>query len=365
MNHDVLTTSQAAKLLGISVRTAQLLLESGVLRSWKTPGGHRRVYREDVVAHIARYGHVPTLASSRVLLLVSPARKPLFDALLEAVSEYSVEVVSDLHDAAFAIGVRLPAVVSVDLGEYSAERLVLLRQLTAQAALGATSFIAVTDDAAAAARHGGLSPGRVIFTSLDGLPGALRALSTPTELPAELADPGRSFPIAANESQRLAAVQRSGLLGTAPEAAFDHLTWLACRSLEMPISLMTMLTSTHQWFKSRAGLDLTETPRSWAFCNYTVLQRRVFTIENLAQTQPFASNPAVAQSPHFRFYAGAPVLDPDGFALGSLCVMDYQQRALDPEQEQTLLVLAALTSDEVRLRLANRQLQWALSALER
>src|SRR6202012_5075118 len=101
------------------------------------------------------------------------------------------------------------------------------------------------------------------------------------------------------------------------------------------------------WFKSRQGLDMAETPRSWAFCNHTILQRDVFVVENLALDTRFADNPAVAGGPQFRFYGGAPVVDPDGFALGSLCVIDYEPRRLDAGQDSTLLALAGLASDEI------------------
>ena len=116
-----------------------------------------------------------------------------------------------------------------------------------------------------------------------------------------------------NEGQRLVALERSGLLGTAPEETFDRLTWLASQTLKAPISLLTLLTPTQQWFKSRLGLDLPETPRSWAFCNYTILQKGVFSVEDLAKDPRFNNNPAVAGDPGFRFYAGVPVLDNEGF----------------------------------------------------
>jgi GAF domain-containing protein len=170
---------------------------------------------------------------------------------------------------------------------------------------------------------------------------------------------------AANEAQRLSAVDRSGLVDTAPEESFDRLTWLAGHSLEMPSALLTMITPTRQWFKSRYGLEVPDTPRSWAFCNYTILQRDLFAVENLALDARFADNPAVAGGPEFRFYAGVPVIDSDGFALGSLCVIDHKPRKLDQDQMQSLIALAALASDEVRLRATDRQLRWALDALNR
>jgi GAF domain-containing protein len=175
---------------------------------------------------------------------------------------------------------------------------------------------------------------------------------------------GVAFPIALNESQRLVALERLGLLDTPPEEAFDRLTWLAAETLEAPISLITMLTPTRQWFKSRLGLDLPETPRSWAFCNHTILQKGVFSVEDLAADARFAANPAVAGEGGFRFYAGAPILDSDGFAVGSLCVIDYKRRTLQEREAQRLAALAALGSAEVRLRAAEHQLREVLGRAE-
>jgi len=133
----------------------------------------------------------------------------------------------------------------------------------------------------------------------------------------------------------------------------------------MPIALLTLLTPTRQWFKSRHGLDMVETPRSWAFCNHTILQKGVLVAEDLAADERFATNPAVAGGPGFRFYAGCPVVDPDGFAVGSLCVIDTRPRTLDDTQKQVLANFAALASNEIKLRATDRQLRWALDALGR
>ena len=133
----------------------------------------------------------------------------------------------------------------------------------------------------------------------------------------------------------------------------------------MPIALLTLLTPTRQWFKSRYGLEIAETPRSWAFCNYTILQKDIFSVRNLSLDAKFAKNPAVSGGPAFRFYAGAAVTDPDGFALGSLCVIDHRPRTLDENQLRSLRALAGLASDEVGLRAADRQLRWTREALRR
>jgi GAF domain-containing protein len=202
-------------------------------------------------------------------------------------------------------------------------------------------------------------------------------VASPEQLPAilhvllsdapDLAHPGDDapFPVAANERQRLAALERSGLVDTQPEDVFDRLTWLASHSLAAPVALMTVLTPTRQWFKSRRGLDLAETPRSWAFCNYTLLQRDVMVAGDLAHDERFASNPAVAGAPHLRFYAGAPVLDPDGFGVGSICILDFKPRSLDADGRQTLRVLAQIASDQLRLRATDRQLKGAMDAISR
>jgi excisionase family DNA binding protein len=356
MEKDILTTAEAARLLGVSVRTTQLLIESGRIPSWKTLGGHRRVYRADVMAYMTQQSRSSEFVSALAILLVSPGRQPLFDALLGGVAECQVEPCHDAYFAAFAIGARLPAAVIVDLHDHRKERLAFLNQLASHAELGTTRFIRVDD------RAGAKETSRVLSTTPEDLPQVLRSVftsSNPAENVAALGERPLPFPVAANEPQRLAALEASGLLSTAADPAFDRLTWLASQHLHMPVSLMTLLTATHQHFKSRVGLDITETPRSWAMCNHTILQRQVYAVPDLSRSPLFATNPAVAGAPHFRFYAGAPVFDPNGFALGSICVMDYQPHQLEPAQNQALLALAQIASDEIRLRLARRPVAMA------
>ena len=364
MKNDIVTTSQAAKLLGVSVRTAQLLIEGGSLTSWKTPGGHRRVYRADVLAFKVQKNHAPAFSSALVVLLASPARLSLYEPILTAMSECSTQTCNNVYAASFTIGSQLPGAVIVDLEDETAERLSFLHHLAANPALVHARLIAVGGPEAVGEVQN-LSRPYAHITRLAQLPGVVRAALRDTEEPTEMFVDTPSFPLAANERQRLAALERSGLVDTAPEEAFDRLTWLAGHSLKMPIALMTLLTPNRQWFKSRYGLEITETPRSWAFCNHTILQKDVFAVEDLAREAPFAANPAVVGSPRFRFYAGAPVVDPDGFALGSLCIMDYEPRTLDADQEQALRTLASLASAEVRLRAIDRQLRWAFEALNR
>lgn len=247
MDSNILTTAQAAKILGVSTRTAQLWIESGSLASWKTPGGHRRVRSADVYA------------------LVDAGREPAPDA------------------------------------------------------------------------GRGAGPIQLVSAGGDAL----------------------AYPIAANEAQRLAAVERAGIVDTDAEADFDDLAKLAADVLDVPIVLITLLTPTRQWFKSHHGLPMSETPRSWAFCNYTVLQDGVFQVGDLSRDPRFAANPAVQGEPHFRFYAGAPLRDSEGFALGSLCLIDMVPRALDDRQSQVLSVLAAQVAAQIKLRVQGRELRRA------
>lgn len=136
-------------------------------------------------------------------------------------------------------------------------------------------------------------------------------------------------------------------MDTAPEQAFDRIAWLAANALDAPIAL---ITPTRQFLKARVGLAMTDTPRSWAFCNHTVLKRDVFAVEDLSVAPRFSDYPAVVDDPAFRFYTAAPILDSGGFALGSLCIIDFASRKLDDRQTRTLRELAEFSSTELRLR---------------
>jgi len=351
MDKDILTTAEAAKILGVSIRTAQLLIEGGTIPSWKTPGGHRRVYRRDVLAQIT--GPAQTMiASARVILIARPERIADYEAALAKVEYCVVERYTDVYAALLAIGSRLPAAIVIEDEPSDSGRLVLLESLRTDPALGGTQILDVGRSAA--------DIGMIRFIDgLSALPEAVEAaIRGAIEPPVPFKTPP-SFPFPANEGQRLVALERSGLVDTPPEDAFDRLTWLAARSLDAPVALLTLLTPTRQWFKSRYGLNLVDTPRGWAFCNYTILQKDIMVAENLATDPRFAENPAVLGELGFRFYAGCPVVDPDGFTLGSLCVIDTKPRTLDDTQKQILASLAALASDEIKLRVTDRQLRRA------
>ncbi|WP_208764406.1 GAF domain-containing protein [Bradyrhizobium guangxiense] len=351
MDKDILTTAEAAKILGVSIRTAQLLIEGGTIPSWKTPGGHRRVYRRDVLAQITGPAQTMT-ASARVIVIARPERIADYEAALAKIEYCVVERYADVYAALLAIGSRLPAAIVIEDEPSGSGRLTLLESLRSDPALGGTQILVV----GRAAADNGMTR---FIDGLSALPEAVEAaIRGAIEPPVPFETPP-SFPFPANEGQRLVALERSGLVDTPPEDAFDRLTWLAARSLDTPVALLTLLTPTQQWFKSRYGLDMVDTPRGWAFCNYTILQKDIMVAENLATDPRFAENPAVSGELGFRFYAGCPVVDPDGFTLGSLCVIDTRPRTLDDTQKQILASLAALASDEIKLRVTDRQLRRA------
>lgn len=234
-----ITTREAARLLGISISTAQKWVESGALESWKTPGGHRRMRRSAVLA--------------------------------------------------------------------------LLEERTARSADS-------------------------------GMPWS-------SELRPERDPP---YPQPENEASRLRAVARTGLLDTPPDDAFDRITWLAAQLTGAPVALISLLTARRQWFKSRFGTNLSETPREWAFCSHAIMGIAPMHVEDARQDVRFRDNPMVTGEPHIRFYAGYPLHTPDGHAIGTLCVFDSRARRLDDTQSTGMRALAALAEDEIRLYMTER-----------
>jgi excisionase family DNA binding protein len=159
-----------------------------------------------------------------------------------------------------------------------------------------------------------------------------------------------TYPRVPDEAGRLAALHASGLVDTPPDADFDRLTWLATQVTECPVALISLLTGRRQWFKSRTGLDMAETPRGWAFCNYALVQDAPFVVDDAACDPRFAANPLVTGEPHVRFYAGVALRDADGQPLGTLCVLDREPRRLRERELKALSELAAIAGTELRRR---------------
>ena len=141
-----------------------------------------------------------------------------------------------------------------------------------------------------------------------------------------------SFPTPQNEVQRLAALRDFQVLDTPPQKLYDDITELAANICDMPMGLISLIDADRQWFKSRHGVTLTETPRSEAICAHTIMDsKRVFVVSNAPQDPRFSDFPLVS-SGVIRFYAGAPITTSDGHVLGAVCVLDSRQRELLPQQ---------------------------------
>ncbi|QQP93423.1 GAF domain-containing protein (plasmid) [Skermanella sp. TT6] len=165
-------------------------------------------------------------------------------------------------------------------------------------------------------------------------------------------------PLPSDEPQRLVALKRYDLLDTVPEQAFDRITRLAATVLGMPVSLISLIDETRQWFKSRHGFDARWTRREIAFCSHAILAREPLVVPDAAADDRFAANPLVVEHPGIRFYAGAPLVTPEGYVLGTLCVID---RAPHPEfsdvQRGILKDFADLVMTEIEARSATLALR--------
>lgn len=148
------------------------------------------------------------------------------------------------------------------------------------------------------------------------------------------------IPVPLNEAERLQALKDYNIMDSLSEEEFDRLTRLASAICGVPIALVSLVDENRQWFKSRVGLDAPETPRDISFCQYAIMGDSLFQIEDAIADERFRNNPLVTGDPNIRFYAGYPLIDPNGLALGSLCVIDRKPRKLSPEQQTALKILA-------------------------
>ncbi len=143
-----------------------------------------------------------------------------------------------------------------------------------------------------------------------------------------------------NERNRLAALERYGIFDTPPEPEFDDFTRLASLICQTPIALISLVDESRQWFKSRVGVEVCETDRSISICQHAIQGSGLLEIPDARLDERFCANPLVTGEPYVRFYAGAPLTTPDGYRIGTLCVIDQEPRQLTVEQRDGLLRLA-------------------------
>jgi len=160
---------------------------------------------------------------------------------------------------------------------------------------------------------------------------------------------------AAHEAQRLAAVRRYNILDTPPDGAFDRITGLAARLLEVPIAIVSVVDTDRIWFKSHHGLDIDQIDREPGLCASAILQDRPWLVTNAVIDTRTLTNSLVAGDFGLRFYAGIPLTTPDGNNLGTLCVLDRQAREITRVEVTTLQDLASIVMDELELRLSARR----------
>ena len=174
-------------------------------------------------------------------------------------------------------------------------------------------------------------------------------------------EPDMNAPSPMLESARVAALNRYAILDTEPEQTFDDLVVLAAYVCKTPIAMLSLVDDHRQWFKSKVGVEVRESPRETSFCAHAIQQQDLFIVPDTLNDARFRDNPLVVGDPHVRFYAGAPLVNEEGFALGTLCVVDRQPRELDEAQKEALKSLSRLALGQMELRQNLQLLKEALN----
>lgn len=167
--------------------------------------------------------------------------------------------------------------------------------------------------------------------------------------------------ISKSEIRRLEALRHYQILDSSPEREFDDVVKIAAQICGVPIAALTFIDGERQWFKAKIGIESSETMREDAFCAHTIQSENLMLIEDAAADPRFAENPFVVGEPYIRFYAGAPLVNGEGHALGSLCVIDREVRTLSEPQKLALEALARLVVSHMELRRVSHALAEALN----
>jgi diguanylate cyclase (GGDEF)-like protein len=150
-----------------------------------------------------------------------------------------------------------------------------------------------------------------------------------------------------NETKRLHALRTLKILDSSNDERFDRVTRMAKRIFGVSISLVSLIDKDRQWFKSKQGIEATETPRDISFCAHAINQSGLFIIPNASEDERFFDNPLVTSEPNIRFYAGCPLKIRNGLNIGTLCLMDKTPRVMDDEDQQFLKDLGAMIEQEI------------------
>ncbi|PYX06698.1 MAG: hypothetical protein DMG85_12755 [Acidobacteria bacterium] len=164
-------------------------------------------------------------------------------------------------------------------------------------------------------------------------------------------------PLPENEDLRLQALRSYRILDSPPESQFDDVAALAANICGAPIAMVSLVDADRQWFKAKTGLTASEMSRDVAFCAHAILQRDLFIVPDATKDERFSANPLVTAAPNIRFYAAAPLIAPDGYALGTLCVIDHVPRNLSDQQQQALRVLSSQLVSQLEARRTKSDLE--------
>ncbi|GEM_PF-342437 len=156
-------------------------------------------------------------------------------------------------------------------------------------------------------------------------------------------------PIPPNEIERLMSLRVLNILDTPSEERFDRITRLAAKYFNVPIAYVSLIDKDRQWFKSKQGFDICETPRDISFCSHAILREDALIIPDATKDERFKNNPVVTGPPELRFYAGQPLSGPGGFKIGSLCVLDLKPREFDAEKVKALKDFSLMVEHELNL----------------
>ena len=171
-------------------------------------------------------------------------------------------------------------------------------------------------------------------------------------------------PLLNNDAARVAALHRYSILDSAPEPAYEEISKLAAQICDCPVATIGFIDDRRHWAKSRCGLPRDEKPRELSICTSTICQSDLLLVPDLAADERFSGYSTVAGEPHFRFYCGMPLINPEGFALGTLCVMDFHPRQLIFAQTEAVRCLAHQVSTQLELRRKLLELEEAHRQIE-